>query len=581
MANIEKMAKDEQIDREIEGKFIVIDKKLKDAFSKIKKDIKEVKDSLDKADKSPIKVDNKEIEEKLNEISANFEGKIESLQDNLSKLSNVKSPKPADDKECLALLREIGELKVELEKQKQRKNYEGSLSKLARTVSLWKEKYQTRKEYEKQIESINEKHKEFEQTLIDKAKDLDKIYSKANENAERSFKEYIERLENEKRSERDKFEDEKANIFENTQKEIKQLRKEFEKKNEELLEKLSEKDNSISDLQKKVDYLNDKLSNTNKAKASVKKEGKGFWASLFESNPRREIAKREVQKAPFKLVFPSINEKTIEFFLGIVIALIIILGIFYFATPTVKLKYSPLDVTVTNNTWLPMDIYWNQNQIFQISGWESKLQYGSTEKRLTGTGDSISWFFNDSISANELFQGNSKGVFVSLSTENKTILNSNYNFTFWKNNPYFKVRFKETEKDKVNQFAYGLIIKGFDIYSRNGTISLNDHQLNGTILSGSEFTVKDANYEIFNNNQTNISIIFYSPNVVKLQNSFYWNVYWVYVHSNGDGTYPPLYVMVLENAKFNYDELKGWQVKSKQFSGDLEDYINKSVSAMN
>jgi hypothetical protein len=32
---------------------------------------------------------------------------------------------------------------------------------------------------------------------------------------------------------------------------------------------------------------------------------------------------------------------------------------------------------------------------------------------------------------------------------------------------------------------------------------------------------------------------------------------------------------------YNYENEKGWQVKSKYFSGDVDEYINKSVEAMN
>jgi len=96
---------DKDVDKKIEGKFLIIDKKLKDAFTGVKKDIAEVKSSLkDNKHKTPTtetKLDTKQIEDKIELLNKEIE--------RLSALS-IKSPKV--DNEKLKLEKEILQLKI-------------------------------------------------------------------------------------------------------------------------------------------------------------------------------------------------------------------------------------------------------------------------------------------------------------------------------------------------------------------------------------------------------------------------------------------------------------------------------------
>jgi hypothetical protein len=334
----------------------------------------------------------------------------------------------------------------------------------------------------------------------------------------------------------------------------------------------------------------------------------------------------------------EIPKKHHIFILAGIIILFVILTILLFSSPKIKLKYNPLDVITHESTSLPMDIYYNQNKIFLISGWESKLQYDNNELRVSGNlgqketfeingknysiydgsnkieikettqTDSIpnSWFYNNQFNILEQQARSNKIINVSL-LNGQEINSANYNYLFYKNEPFFKIQFsaKTNNTEKLGEMAYGISLKDYNILLPNGTIKLNDNgreileeekqilfegkeTTSEEILnkipeedkemisrSGSTFISKEK-YQIFFKKEK--AIIIYSPKIIEYKNSFYWNVYWAYVNEE-NGIYSPLYLIVLENPEFEYEN--GWNVKSKHFSGNIEEYINKSVETMN
>ena len=58
-----------------------------------------------------------------------------------------------------------------------------------------------------------------------------------------------------------------------------------------------------------------------------------------------------------------------------------------------------------------------------------------------------------------------------------------------------------------------------------------------------------------------------------------WNVYQVYVPHNGDGEYPALYFIVVDNVNLTYDNDNGdWLLYSNDLSKYANFYINDAIS---
>jgi len=333
--------------------------------------------------------------------------------------------------------------------------------------------------------------------------------------------------------------------------------------------------------------------------------------------------------------------------ISILLVLVIIFSIILFSPYPNKVKYSLIDVVPKDTIGLPMDVFYEQEFIFTISGWEGKLQYDKNEDRIAGNfqykkiieddfgntflvssgsnkiilenikqknllESSIGWFFEKNIEISSKKKFFNKFVTVTLLSSKSSLSSAKYEYTLFREKPYFKVQFSANTltKDKLDQSAYGIILKEFDLYLPNGTILKNDNyitELNekvDIILDGNEvplshvsylsdkvdlnksaikrqgstFYLEQPKYEIFYNNKTNQTIIIYSPIIKKAINSFYWNVFWFYV-SEDNGKYPPLYFIILEESKLAYCD-EEWIIQSKYYDGNLQEYIDSSVDKM-
>lgn len=325
-----------------------------------------------------------------------------------------------------------------------------------------------------------------------------------------------------------------------------------------------DKDKEIQEIKNQITYLKGRLDSLQKI--PVEKEG-------------------VIARKPFRL--PKINsrKRSKEFIIlpaSILLVILILAGIVFFVRPTVEAKYEPLDVVAKNTSGLPMDIYLHQNRLFTISGWESKINYNNKLDRIAGN-NVTGWFFEDSVVLTENKTWNNKFVSVSIDNDSN-ITQAKFDYTLFKKKPYFKMQLTANAENnsKLNQAHYGFVIKGYDIYLKNGIILENDNNITTlkgiTNRTGSLHEINSTNYQIFHDTATNRSIIIYSEKPTIFLDSFYWNVYWVYVNGTS-GQYPPLYVIILENFNLTFSDGK-WQVQSKYYSGELEQYINKSVLAM-
>lgn len=352
----------------------------------------------------------------------------------------------------------------------------------------------------------------------------------------------------------------------------------------------------------------------------------------------REIVKEieEVERKPRKMLIVVGS---------LVLISLIFLGIWYFTKPTAEAKFSPLDASVSEST-ASSSIYYQDMNILGVSGWETKLNYNDKEDRLFGketykeiifddTGKAytaistsegvivemlssnpekvtkVGWFTTpEQIEISEQENLGEKQVFVDLDSGD---LKSEINYSFFRNKPYFYAQFSAQAENSTDlgEFAYDLVLSGYEIYLPNSTILENDNEIvnleeqvdiifrgEGNISeglkervsekvdinrktvkrTGSNYDIKDADYQLFYNPEKKLGVIVYSPDVLSFKNSFYWNVFWVYVPHLGNGKYPPIYVIVVENPNLIYDGEKGdWMIESKQYNGYAWDYIHDVI----
>ncbi len=225
---------------------------------------------------------------------------------------------------------------------------------------------------------------------------------------------------------------------------------------------------------------------------------------------------------------------------------------------------------------------------------------------------SIGWFNKqEQISVQEEEKGKLKQTDVNFSSED---IDASYSIKIYGGKPYSQIQFSSLALEGLGEFAYGLTAQGYDMYLPTGGILKNDNEviksenvvdiilreggnettnISEDLRQAVEKTVDTSmievsrngsthevttNYELFYNPKTKLGIVMYSPTNVTFKNYFYWNVFQVRVPYLGDGKYPPLYMIVIENPELKYDRDAGdWRITSKQYTGYTWDYINQVV----
>ncbi|MFA5173556.1 MAG: hypothetical protein WC438_00055 [Candidatus Pacearchaeota archaeon] len=367
------------------------------------------------------------------------------------------------------------------------------------------------------------------------------------------------------------------------------------------------------------------------------------------------MANNEAEKAIETIIKKAEKEKAYIkkhwIILSSVILVILILGIIYlFAQPAKQASFKPLDVTINNKTAFSSTILYEKASLLALTGWESKITYNNKEDRIFGKEDykkvifdekgnaytyisldneikieplttnpntvtKVGWFTKpEQITIKEDKSWLEKTEVVTL-TSDSDVTNAVYTYNFYKNKPYFKVQFSADAEnpEKLGKFAYGLVLKDYDIYLPNRTILLNDNKItdlntpielaiyqddkrfinvsdklqeeisqdtntekNAVKRTGSIYKT-ESEYEIFYNPNTQNTIIIYSPNVDYFENSFLWQVFRVYT-SGENGQYPPLYFIVIPNSDLTYNEqAQDWTIVAKE-SINAKDYINKMIN---
>lgn len=233
----------------------------------------------------------------------------------------------------------------------------------------------------------------------------------------------------------------------------------------------------------------------------------------LEGKAVKEITKieEEIVKDGKKAEEFIINQKWV--IIGSLLVIILIFaGIYLFTTPSVKAKYTPLDVVISNLSGMPSSVYFDGKNSFGLTGFESKLTYNNKQDRLFGNEQykkivfdeqgkaysvisldgeirleplttnpdevtKIGWFSNPSqISLSESISWGKKQV-SSILSSGAEVNSAELTYSLFKGRPYMKVEFSASAENSSNlgDFAFGLVIQNSDIYLDNGTILRNDN----------------------------------------------------------------------------------------------------------
>ncbi len=283
-----------------------------------------------------------------------------------------------------------------------------------------------------------------------------------------------------------------------------------------------------------------------------------------------------------------------------------------------------IEKNIAENTFL-VKIYFKNEPLININGWDTIIKYGSTAKKLFSinqkkefdgkfyyiheTGDKIELLSSD-LSLEKSFFG---------SIIDKTCFNLYcIKYSFLGVNNLYKSIETLTMKDKnhlnINtdfyvengslSVGYGLLIKGFDIFLPNGTSLKNDHLsektkslkklfLDGeikpvdTYLSSGSITnvvlnkgtnykiFLEEDYQIFYNSDKKIAIIVFADDIDYVENLFQWEVFrfWINGEDYEDKAKTSLNIVFLSDAALGYTN-KTWMIKSNEFDGDVKGLLS-------
>lgn len=292
---------DKSIDKRIKEKFLVIDKKIKDAFSGIKNDIKEIKDNkLQVIDnrKEITHIDSKleKIEQRINKIKAEKpESKeILNLKNELEKLKLKELIRKATDKEK----KENDELKRQLFLKEGLEQQQKDLEKKRKDIdSKYQELYNSlKKKQDKLEEEYEDKIKELSNKSSNDISDIKNIYTENQKLIEVKYqlfqKEIIKRLEA-INSDNAAYRESLSELINNNNKQVSKLIKDSESRFRSLIKNLDEKRNQeLALITRQLAVKQETIK-----QADNIKEKRGFWASLFKKEEQEIKPARTKSKA--------------------------------------------------------------------------------------------------------------------------------------------------------------------------------------------------------------------------------------------------------------------------------------------
>ncbi len=287
-----------------------IDRKLKESFVNIKKDIKEIKNSSKEIADSKIQDISEEIDSKFNKI----EKKIEEIGKEKTREINNNASKEGK------LYREIEELKINLERERQnrqslkeRAKYQSKLEKLKVQLKESLELKKIKKEYENQLSQIARKYEEGQKILFEQANRNVEVISKIEKRRvqdleaikkerDELFKVYELKIQNVEKNNllfQKQFIEKLSEITREFSKNIVQSEKRFENLLREL-EKKRQEDNIF--LLKNISGLNAEVSSAKASSEKIKEEHEGLLkkiSGLFKAKKEEVVIEpKKVIKVP-------------------------------------------------------------------------------------------------------------------------------------------------------------------------------------------------------------------------------------------------------------------------------------------
>src|SRR3989344_6506889 len=261
--------------------------------------------------------------------------------------------------------------------------------------------------------------------------------------------------------------------------------------------------------------------------------------------------------------FDIMRIKLVVHLISIILVILVVIGI---STSNIIDEFKPILIGNDERISSTVNINMDDNKL-AFSGWEGFLYIDNETKivRILGAKErDISHFYNEEdskkIEENKVYWHN----------ETKDPKEIGYVIKNPEFKPYLKLQmFVKTEKE-LEKSGYGFILRNFNIYLPNGTILKNDYLNIEGNLTGTNYKEK-VQYEIFFNEKDAIII---AGDFDYIDNLFRWEVFRPYISKHENGVFSPLYVIYIKNAELNFEN-DSWIVNSKQFTGNVEDYIEE------
>ena len=256
----------------------------------------------------------------------------------------------------------------------------------------------------------------------------------------------------------------------------------------------------------------------------------------------------------------------VKLIVHLIIILMVILVILGISVSKIIDEFKP--ILIENNEGVTASININmEDNTLAFSGWNSYFITNDEKvQRFLGPKErNVSYFYSEEdskkIEENKVYWYN----------ESKDPKEIGYIIKHPQFKPYLKLQiFANTEKD-LERAGYGFVLKGFDIYLPNGTILENDHvDIDGN-LTGSNYK-NEFQYEIFYN-EKNAMII--TGDIDYVNNLFKWEVFMPIISKHENSIFSPLYIIYINDVKELKYENNTWMLESKQFTGNVENYIEE------
>ena len=247
--------------------------------------------------------------------------------------------------------------------------------------------------------------------------------------------------------------------------------------------------------------------------------------------------------------------------ISVLIVVLVVLGI---SSNRIIDEFKPILVENNEKITSPINIDIGDNKIV-FNGWEGIISINKEGKRILGPKErNISYFYYDEhikkIEENRVFWYN----------ESKDPKEIGYSINNPQFKPYLKLQmFANTEKE-LGKAGYGFVLKGFNIYLPNGIILENDYSNIDGNLTGTNHK-NEVEYEIFYNEK---DVIIIAGDFDYIDNLFRWEVFRPYISNHENKFFSPLYIIYIKNVELNFEN-DSWIVNSKQFTGNVEDYIEE------